>query len=324
MTSKKTTIRVLSSALLTLAVLVLLTPTSSVKQITSSKGFREHTGPAAILPGGIPAADQVIENYGKLPLVFEKNQGQVAAPVKYLARGSGYNLYLTPNAAVSTLARGQIQVASSKGRIAPDHPGTINSRLRPDKAAALSQVTTLRMNLVGGNPQAEVVGIAEQSVRANYFIGSDSRKWQADVPTYARTLYHEVYRGVDLVYHGQQRQLEYDFIVKPGADPNQIRLSFDGIRKLRIDDSGELVLTTKGGELSDAPATALGLLQKNHVVGQVSWDVTADVSAGANFGWLLRKRDEHRDGQVRYYSREGAALVHNGSLAPRLVLVYRR
>jgi hypothetical protein len=74
---------------------------------------------------------------------------------------------------------------------------------------------------------------------------------------------------------------------------------------------------------SYAAATATGNLHRNRVVGQVSWDVTADVRAGANFGWVIRKRAENQDGQVRYYSREGAALAGNNSLAPRLVLVYR-
>lgn len=65
-----------------------------------------------------------------------------------------------------------------------------------------------------------------------------------------------------------------------------------------------------------------GVLHTNGLVGQVSWDITADVLAGASFGWIVKKRDEGQPGQVRYFSREGAVSANDPSRAPRLVLVF--
>jgi hypothetical protein len=73
-----------------------------------------------------------------------------------------------------------------------------------------------------------------------------------------------------------------------------------------------------------ASATAPGFRQRNGATGVVSWNVTADVLSGAPFGWIIKKRAENEDGQVRYFSREGAALAGHANLAPRLVLVYRQ
>jgi hypothetical protein len=108
----------------------------------------------------------------------------------------------------------------------------------------------MRMRLVGGNAQARVVGLDEQPGKSNYFIGSDPKKWRTNVPNYARVKYEGVYLGVDLVYYGNQRQLEYDFVVEPGADPNQIKLSFAGADGMRVDPaSGDLVLRVGDDEL---------------------------------------------------------------------------
>jgi len=245
----KTTTRVLFCAVLTLTLLVLLTPTSSLKQITRPKGS---AGNSAVMtpPEAMTSKGRTVGDYGKQPLVFEKNQGQAAAPVKFLSRGSGYNLYLTPAEAVLTLVKGMARARTLKqDHAGHNSAGAIDARPMLEKDATPATIATLRMKLIGGNQQAEVIGAEPQSATVNYFIGSDPMKWQVNVPTFAQTRYQDVYRGVDLVYHGHQRQLEYDFIIKPGADPNQIRLAFDGAQKMQIDESGNLVLTTKGGEL---------------------------------------------------------------------------
>jgi len=101
----------------------------------------------------------------------------------------------------------------------------------------------IRMRLLGGNAKGRVVGLDELLGKSNYFIGNDPKKWRTNVPSYARVKYEGVYPGVDLVYYGNQRQLEYDFVVEPGADPNQIKLSFAGADGMRVDAaSGDLVL----------------------------------------------------------------------------------
>jgi len=111
----------------------------------------------------------------------------------------------------------------------------------------------VRMRLVGGNAQARVVGLDELPGRSNYFIGNDPKKWRTNVPNYAKVKFEDVYPGVDLVYYGDPAKggrLEYDFMVSPGADPNQIKLSFAGADGVRVDPaSGDLVLKLGGDEV---------------------------------------------------------------------------
>jgi len=122
--------------------------------------------------------------------------------------------------------------------------------LRKPNAASPAVV---RMKLVGANPRAVVAGRAELPGTSNYFIGNDPSKWRTNVPQYARVEYEDVYRGVNLAYYGNQWQLEYDFIVKPGADPRQIRLAVEGADDLRIDAEGNLVLSLPGGDVVEKP-----------------------------------------------------------------------
>ncbi len=110
------------------------------------------------------------------------------------------------------------------------------------------------MKLEGANSTPFLCGLEPQEARANYFIGNDPAKWVRDVDTYSRVLYSSVYRGVDLTFYGNERQLEYDFTVAPGGDPNKIRLRFDGADDVRLDSGGQLILSNAAGELrNDRP-----------------------------------------------------------------------
>ena len=106
----------------------------------------------------------------------------------------------------------------------------------------------LRMKLVGSNAKTHVIGQDELPGKSNYFIGNDPKKWHTGVRQFAKVRYGDVYPGVDLVYYGHQRELEYDFVLKPGADPQAIRLGIRGAKRLRL-EHGDLVLTSGGGDV---------------------------------------------------------------------------
>src|SRR5436309_965995 len=180
---------------------------------------------------------QVLAAYGKLPLSFEANQGQTDPQVKFLSRGRGYTLFLTPTEAVLTLTKAD---AHAKRRISGE--ATI---VEPERRAG----TVLRMKLLGANPTPRVTGVEELRGRSNYFIGNDPAKWRTNIPTYAKVEYRDVYPGVNLVYYGKQQQLEYDFVVSPGADPRAITLAFEGVDSMAIDALGDLVLRADGSEV---------------------------------------------------------------------------
>jgi Beta-propeller repeat/FG-GAP-like repeat len=166
---------------------------------------------------------KVLENYGRLPLGFEPNQGQTDPSVKFVSRGHGYSLFLTSSEAILVLPA------------APQRMGS------DDKLTA----SVLRMRLSGANANATVSGGDELPGKSNYLIGSDPSKWHTNIANYAKVRYSNVYPGIDLVYYGNQGRLEYDFVVAPGADPRSIGLLFTGADKVAVDkQTGDLVLLT--------------------------------------------------------------------------------
>ena len=176
--------------------------------------------------------------YGQLPLHFEKNQGQAHKDVRFLARGSGYSLYLTAGEAVLVLA-------TPNPNPGPDKSGTQT----PPQTQLPTLPLAIGMRLVDAASAPQVSGLEELPGKANYLIGKDPAKWRTNVPTYAKVRYREVYPGIDLIYYGKQRQLEHDFVVSAGADAKRIVLSFDGADKLEIDAQGDLVLRQAGGDI---------------------------------------------------------------------------
>src|SRR6266436_5287206 len=182
-----------------------------------------------------------LENYGRLPLSFEENVGQTAREVRYVSHGSGYELFLTPQEAVVALR------PNVPRDLSPRHRTAYIRALR--KARRDKQMTAIRLHLEGANPEPQIAGTDPLPTKVNYFIGNDPKKWHTNVPAYARVKYAGVYPGVDLVFYGNQRRLEYDFVVSPGADPKAIALRVDGARKMRINSHGDLVLGVSGGEV---------------------------------------------------------------------------
>lgn len=155
-------------------------------------------------------------------MFFEANQGQTDPRVKFLSRGRGYGLFLTADEAVLELQHSALSSQHSGNHV-------------------------IRMRLDGANSAARVSGAEILPGKSNYFIGNDPAKWHRGIPQYARVNYESVYPGIDLTYYGNQGQLEYDFRVAPGADPNQIALTFEGA-STRL-DGGELVLSTDHGNV---------------------------------------------------------------------------
>jgi hypothetical protein len=186
---------------------------------------------------------RVAKSYLELPLSFEANRGQTDAQVKFLSRGQGYTLFLTRRAdAVLALCepapKGGRQEAVAQG-----------AGFKALQSRADNRTAVVRMHVVGGNARPEVEGVDELPGKANYFIGKDPTQWRRKVPLFSKVIYRQVYRGVDLVYYGQQRELEHDFVVAPGSDPRSITLRFAGTKAMSLDSSGALVLEVHGSQV---------------------------------------------------------------------------
>src|SRR5580658_2689458 len=159
-----------------------------------------------VAAGIASAASQSAAAFGKLPLAFEPNRGQADPRMQFVSRGPGFSLYLTPGEAILTGA-----------------------------------TDVLDMRLLGANPSSAACGLEPQPGVVNYLVGNDPKKWHSGIPTYAKVNYTGIYPGIDLVFYGNQRQLEYDFVVAPGADPSRIVWQIAGA-PVKLDSGGNLRL----------------------------------------------------------------------------------
>ena len=220
-----------------------------------------HHRPAVTAHGSGHAADasaraQVDRAYGRLPLSFEANVGQTDASVDFMARGTGYALYLTAGGgATFVLARGGAAATAAapcdpRRAIGPrrSEPPSLPGCLEPP-APTPSEQAVLRLTLPGASSGTRGRGEDPLPGKVHYLTGSNPAAWRSNVATYERVRYAEAYPGIDLVFYGNQSRLEYDFVVRPGADPETIALQFDGADALDVDPDGNLVISVGGERL---------------------------------------------------------------------------
>jgi len=162
---------------------------------------------------------------GELPLIFEPNQGQADSKIKFLARGSGYSIFLDATGATLALQSGSRPEAKIRSGV---------------RANIRDQFFS--MKLVGANLSSATSGTEPLPGKSNYILGNDPRRWHSGIPQFAGVHYASVYPGIDLVFYGNQGRLEYDFKVAPGADASQPEMQFSGAKGLKLSD-GNLILT---------------------------------------------------------------------------------
>src|SRR5215470_15930484 len=186
---------------------------------------------------------RLVKMYARQPMRFEANEGQTDANVKFLARGAGYRLFLTSDEAVVALRK--------PPRVGPSFTSRFDSPVP----------TAMRLRFLGTSTATAVVGMEKLPGQSNYFMGNDQRRWRTQVPAYAKVRYEGIYPGVDLIYHGNPSQLEYDLVAAPGADVSVITMEATGLPanvkkneignelRARIDSRGNLILDVEDGRL---------------------------------------------------------------------------
>ncbi len=197
---------------------------------------------------GEPSGIQIQKAYGDLPLHFIANQGQSDEWVKYYTQGGGYAFFFTRDGVMASLKN------PGKSAIAKPEKGRLSTRVQPPSRGEI-----VKLNLVGMNPDVQLAAGNLQTGKVNYFVGNDPGKWVTRVATYGSVVYREAYPGIDVKFYGNGRQLEYDLIVRPGADPAQARFQYQGIQGLTATREGGLLI-----QLSDGGS----LLQKKPVIYQ--------------------------------------------------------
>ncbi|HWC61870.1 MAG TPA: SBBP repeat-containing protein [Verrucomicrobiae bacterium] len=208
-----------------------------------------------------PAArSAAVSRLASAPLYFESNAGQIDASAPFVARGNECSVLLAPTEA-------QILLGKFSDQGTPVVPRSV------------------RLQLVGANPAANIAGRDLMSAKANYFIGNEPSQWHAGVPLFSKVRVDEVYPGVAVIYYANQSaQLEYDFILQPGAASDQIRFHITGADSIRVDASGNLVLKLDSEEIRQHQPVAYQEIRGTRVPVVASYHLNADGTVGFELG----------------------------------------
>ncbi len=181
---------------------------------------------------------RITDSYSKLPLSFEANRGQTDSSIRFISRGQGYSMLLTAMEAHLIL---QKEMAGNDL--------TSDVRPLPARKIASGNLAVMRMQFIGANPRSQLIGGEALSGKVNYLLGDKQENPLTNIPTYASVKQARLYPGIDLIYYGNRQQLEYDFVVAPGANPRKIKIGFKGADKLEIASNGDLVLHLGGEQI---------------------------------------------------------------------------
>jgi hypothetical protein len=212
-----------------------------------------------------------------MPMAFEANRGQAGKGTDFVARGFGYTAYLEAGHARIWLSHLPSNSAEPKYARDPE----------------------LDIKLLGARKQTKLKPEDKLPGYSNYLFGSDPSKWITNVTQYAKVRYANVYPGIDVVYYGNQNRLEHDFVVRPGADANQIRLTFSGVQKTELSRDGDLVLRLSDGQVRMAKPRTYQLIgtkevevPSQYVVGAsgISFGRPGRQIVAGNCGEMLRPR----------------------------------
>jgi len=182
-------------------------------------------------------------NLSLLPQSFEPNRGQADRPIEFTSHGPGYSLGLAPGEAVLSLA-------------------AVGDAVKP---------ASVRLKVLGADRTIHGQALEAQPSKSNYFIGSNPNLWRRGISHFGRVEYGGIYKGIDLTYYGTGQRLEYDFVVRPHADPRTIRLQFEGADQLRIDENGDLVLKVGKAEIRERKPVAYQDMPEGRVVREVHY-----------------------------------------------------
>jgi Bacterial Ig-like domain (group 2)/IPT/TIG domain/Beta-propeller repeat/Kelch motif/Galactose oxidase, central domain len=190
---------------------------------------------------------KALKDYGDLPIGFERNVGQIDPRVKFVAHGGGYTLFLTDSEAVVAVQKNKEDAGDESEKLLQKMEPKQRKKFEARRFFHASprfrhahHSETVRIGLAAANRKISIEPLQELPGKTNYFVGADPEKWRTGIGSYRQIKYHEVYPGIDLVFYGTHQQLEFDFVVAPGADPHAITLDVQGPDKVVVAEDGGL------------------------------------------------------------------------------------
>ena len=219
------------------------------------------------VPSGPATASAAAAAPTGLPLFFEPGHLKADGSSEFLARGENGHFLLAPT---------RVQFILWKR----DEPATGQSVPPGQGPAPAVRARAGVMQFVGANRQAVMRGTAEMPGKINYLLGNEPQHWRTGVATFARLQVDQLYPGIDLVYYGNHRQLEYDFEVAPRADPALISFRFEGVDRLAIGPEGDLVLTLGEDQVRHQRPALYQVVGGKRVTVSGGYRITAQNSVG--------------------------------------------
>ena len=229
---------------------------------------------------------------GATPLYFIANEGQMSAEALYYARTPGYTLWLTEEGLVFD---------------------------RVEKAAKGEAARSFsKMMFLGANKDIEIAAADPADYRVSYFMGRDEADWKTGISTSKAVLYKNVYDGIDLKVYGTERQVEYDWIVAPGADPGRIKFAYSGPEQAKLNADGDLVVETSAGQILQRKPVSHQTIDGRNVAIESAFRTLPDGSFGFSLGAYDPRRALTIDPLVHAYSTYLGG--HNYDSYPHLVV----
>ena len=219
---------------------------------------------------------RIIENYGKIPLAFTLNQGQLDSKVRFTTNGNGCSMFFSPTETTFLLSRETEQSVAK--RIAKRSVVYQDDSFADHESEITMEHFALMLQFINAKLNPDVVGEDRLPWNNNYLIGNNHGKWKTDVPNYKKVRLKNIYDGIDLVYYGNKNRIKYDFVVQPGKDLAHILLSYNfgdsESGSLSINDKGELVVSTPLGDIIERKPYCYQKIDGKEVEIEIQYKIT--------------------------------------------------
>ncbi len=228
---------------------------------------------------------EVMKTYGRLPLYFIENNGQVDSRVSFYERGAGHTTFFTKDGLVLALTR----AAASAQKTRQCEKAIMNPK---DEKVTTEAVT---LSFVGANDKAAISASDPMPGHVNYFVGNDESRWRSGIPTYGALTYKEVYKNIDIKFYGNNRRLEHDVIVRPGADPSLVRFAYMGVKGLKVTAKGDLEVSLDHGKIIEQKPVLYQEIEGRRVAVAGSYKLLGKKDGAFVYGFDVAAYDHEKD-----------------------------
>jgi len=226
-------------------------------------------------------------SYGKLPLYFIENKGQVNEKVSFYERGAGHATFFTEDGLILSLTKKE-----SKAEKASFNKNVLGL-MTEEPAKHTTEAVTL--SFVGANARAKISSSDKMSGHVNYFVGSDKTKWRSNIPTYGTVTYKDVYKNIDIKFYGNNKNIEHDVIVRPGGDFSNVKFAYSGIKDLNVRDDGNLEVTLNHGTIIEERPVIYQEIKGERVAVEGSYKILNGEDGAFTYGFTVASYDKTKD-----------------------------